>query len=352
MLGFLKKIYGKYRDNNFKKYIINQHHDVAVCSSDVFQAKKYDFSLTESNVYKLNEKNYKDYITTWEAYQPRMRDNKYFLMSDDKYVFSMTFGNYIEVPKTYALIQNGEIIPLFEDINADNILEYILEKNGAVIKDRCGCDGFGIYVLNKNNGELFYKDKKVDKQQILEFIKEFKTGIIQGKLEQCSFENGIFNKSINTVRVVSMKKRNQDFHEIVAAVQRIGTSRSAPVDNFAQGGGSALIDIETGEIGSMTCIDSFDDDGNRIFYDVHPDSGSQIKGKIVPHWQEIKDKIIDVTKKLPFFEYIAWDIVIKEEGIALIETNMKSSLNVFQVHGGMRNKFLGEKYREHGYIKE
>lgn len=352
MLGFLKKAYKKYQNKKFKEHIINQHHDVAGYGSDVFDAKKYDFSLTESNVYKLNSQNYKEYITTWEAYQPRVCENKYFLMSDDKYIFSMTFGNYIEVPQTYALIQNGDIVSIFDKITIDNVYDYILNKKGAVIKDRCGYDGFGIYVLNEIDGELFYKDKKVDKQQILEYIKGFKTGIIQGKLEQSYFENEMFDKSINTVRVVSMRKKNDDSHEIVAAVQRIGTSRSAPVDNFAQGGGSALVDIETGEIGSMTCIDSFDEKGNRIFYDVHPDSGAQIKGRVIPYWQEIKEKVTDVTKKLPFFEYIAWDIVIKDDGIALIETNMKSSLNVFQVHGGMRNSYFGQKYREHGYIKE
>ena len=58
-----------------------------------------------------------------------------------------------------------------------------------------------------------------------------------------------------------------------------------------------------------------------------------------------------MTNKLPFFEYIAWDIVIKEEGIALIETNMKSRLDLFQAHRGMRNESLGQKYREQGYIR-
>ena len=351
MLKFLKKIYKNYKNNKFKQYIISQHHNVTSYSSNVFDAQKYDFSLSESSTYKLNEQSYKDYITTWEAYQPRMKNNKYFLLSDDKYVFSMTFGNYIEVPQTYAIIQDGNIISLFEQINEENVYDFIVEKNGAVIKDRCGCDGFGIYVLNVKDGEVFYKDNKVDKKKIIEYIKKFNNGIIQSKFTQSYFENELYDKSINTVRVISMRKKGENFHEIVAALQRIGTSRSAPVDNFAQGGGSALIDIETGELGAMTCIDSFDDEGNRIFYDVHPDSGAQIKGKIIPYWAEIKDKIHEVTNKLPFFEYIAWDIVIKEEGIALIETNMKSSLDLFQAHRGMRNESLGQKYREQGYIR-
>lgn len=352
MLGFLKKKYRKYCDKKIKEYIINLHHDVTKYGDNIFDARKYDFSLTESNIYKLNNDNYKEYITTWESYQPRMKQTPYFVISDDKYVFSMIFGKYIDVPKSYGLIRSGHIIPLEEEIDIDNLYEFLLSKNGGVIKDRCGSDGFGIYVLKVVDGKLTYKDKEVTEDEVKKFVSEFKTGIIQSNMIQGSFENEIFDKSINTVRVVSMKKKDGDCHEIVAALQRIGTNRSAPVDNFNQGGGSALINIETGEMGSMTWIDSFDENGKRIFYDVHPDTGSQIKGRVVPRWNEVKEKIEDVTRKLPFFGYIAWDIVIKDDGIALIETNMKSSLNVFQVHGGMRNSYLGQKYREHGFIKE
>lgn len=351
MLGILRRAYRVYSQKKLKKRIVNSHHDVTAISRGVFDGRKYDFSLSESNIYKLDETNYKEYINTWESYQPRVKQTPYFVMSDDKYVFSMTFGNYIEVPKTYAIIQNGRIVAVNENISEENLYDFLVMQNGGVIKDRCGCDGFGIYVLMVSDGMLIYRENVISKEQLLEIVSEFKNGIIQARFEQCNFENELFGKSINTVRVVSIKKKDEDCHEIVAALQRIGTDRSAPVDNFNQGGGSALIDIETGEIGSMTCIDSFDEDGNRIFYEKHPDSGIQIKGKVLPYWSEIKEKIIDVTRKMPFFEYIAWDIVVKEDGIALIETNMKSSLNVFQVHGGMRNDYLGQKYREHGYIK-
>lgn len=352
----IKRIIGKAYSIYIKKQqmnmIVNTHHDVSEIGENVFDARKYGFSLSESSILRLNKENIGEYISTWEAYQPRMRNDSHFVMSDDKYVFSMTFGKYIEVPRNYGLIQNGTIIPLDEEINIDNLYEFLLSKNGGVIKDRCGYNGYGVYVLKVVGGKLTYKDKEVTEDEIKKFVSEFKTGIIQSNVIQGSFENEIFDKSINTVRVISMKRKDADYHEVVAALQRIGTERSAPVDNFAQGGGSAPIDIETGMLGSMTCFNSFDDAGKRIFYDVHPDSGAQIQGRVVPHWNDIKQKIADITRKLPFFEYIAWDIVIKNDGIALIETNMKSSLDLFQVHGGMRNSYLGQKYREHGYIKE
>lgn len=352
MLGFLKRIYGKYYSNKFKNNIINQHHDVSVIAENVFDARKYDFSLAESSILNLNKENVGDYITTWEAYQPRLRETPYFIMADDKYVFSMTFGKFIETPETYAIIQNGTLIPILEKVDEENIYDFLLEKKGGVIKDRCGYNGYGIYVFNVIDGKLTYKGETINKDKIIDIVKGFKAGIVQSNITQGTFENEIFPESVNTVRIISMKQKDKDFHEIVAAVQRIGTKRCAPVDNFSQGGGSCPIDIETGEIGSMSCIDSFDENRKRIYFDVHPDTGAQIKGKVIPNWNNIKSEIIEVTKKLPYFPIIAWDIAVKDDGIAVIEVNMKSSLNIFQIHGGMRNKLLGQKYREHGFIKE
>ncbi len=352
MLGLLKKIYRKYHSNNFKKNIINQHHDVSEIADNVFDARKYDFSLAESSILNLNKENIGEYITTWEAYQPRLKETPYFMMADDKYVFSMTFGKFIETPETYAIIQNGKLISVAENVTADNIYDFLLEKNGGVIKDRCGYNGYGIYVFKVIDGALTYKGETVNKEKILDIVKGFDAGIVQNSVTQGEFENEIFPESVNTVRIISMKKKDEDCHEIVAAVQRIGTKKCAPVDNFSQGGGSCPIDIETGEIGSMSCIDSFDENRNRIYFDVHPDTGVQIKGKTIPNWESIKEEIIEVTRKLPYFPMIAWDIAVKDNGIAVIEVNMKSSLNIFQIHGGMRNKLLGQKYREHGFIKE
>lgn len=352
MLGILKKRYKKLKEEKLRKKIIDQHYDVSEIYEHAFDARKYGFSMAESSILRLNKENIGEYITTWEAYQPRLMQTPYFMMADDKYVFSMTFGKYIDTPETYAIIQNGEIVSVDEEINVDNIYDILLSKNGGVIKDRCGYNGYNIYVFEEKEGVLLYKGEYISKERMLNIVKGFKHGIIQSSIVQGKFENEIFSQSVNTVRIISMKRKDKDYHEIIAAVQRIGTKRCAPVDNFSQGGGSCPINIETGEIGAMSCIDSFDESGKRIYFDTHPDTGVQIKGRIIPNWDDVKKEIIEVTKKLPYFPIIAWDVAIKDEGIAVIEVNMKSSLNIFQIHGGMRNELLGQKYREHGYIKE
>jgi len=337
------------RDN-----IVNAHHDMQEYDANkVFDARKYGFNMSESASYKLNEENYKEYISTWESYQPRLANTPYSIISDDKLIFSLVMSSVVDVPTVYAFILDGKVEALSGyNITNENLYDFFVANSGGVLKDREGYDGFGIYVFVSDGSGLIHKGEKVSKSDFEAIISNAKNTVVQKRIVQGSFENNIFDKSVNTVRMISIKKKDANEHEIVAAVQRIGTNRSAPMDNFSQGGGSAVIDLETGELSAMTCMDSFDENGERVFYDKHPDTGTQIKGEKIPHWELVKETIVMITRKLPFFNYVAWDIAITDDGIAVIETNMKSSLRVFQVHGGMRNKYLGQKYREYGYIKD
>lgn len=335
-----------------RNVIVNKHHDVSVFDKkDVKDFRKKGFSLAESALYNLTLDNYKDYITTWESYQPRLINNPYFPISDDKYLFYLVYSHFIKTPMVYALISDGEIYWLSEENNGARLLDFFLSHGGGVIKDRGGCDGFGVFVFTvSSSGQLMYNGSAVSLDQIEKIVLGCKKGIVQERVLQGTFENEIYDKSVNTIRIVTMKRKGKEEHEIVAALQRIGNDKSKPVDNFNQGGGSCLINVENGEIGPMKSMLYKDAEGNFLELDSHPDSGTLIKGKKIPNWQEIKYHIIDLTRKLPFFECIAWDVVLQDDGIAVIETNMKSSLNVFQIHQPMRNTLLGEKYREHGWL--
>ncbi|MBQ7578742.1 MAG: hypothetical protein IJT21_10820 [Synergistaceae bacterium] len=353
IIKLLRKIYSKYKLSKFRNFIVNSHHNISkIDINNIADMRKHGFTFTESQTFDLINNDYREYISSWEAYQPRLKDGRYFPISDDKYLFSLVFGNYVRVPENYALINDGRVIPIkSEKINANNLYDYLVKLpkgGGGTIKDRGGCDGYNVYVFSSDGENLFYKGEICTREKFAEIINKFKSGIVQEKITQGKFESAIFDKSINTVRIISIRKtKGSGEHEIFAAVQRIGTNISAPVDNFSQGGGSAIINLETGELGSMKSITL-----GQNCYDYHPDTGAKIKGLIIPGWADLKRKIIDLTAKLPFFDFIAWDIVIQDDGFAVIEINMKSTLNLFQIHGGLRNSKLGQKYAEMGYLEK
>ena len=350
---FKKYSFSKEEYNQQREKVVNLNH-VSIDAEFLNEKdmRKYGFSMSDSYIFDLNNNDFKEYISTWEAAQTRVGSNPdFFVVSADKMLFGMVYGKLIKVPEVWATVTNGKINSVNgTGITRENVYEYLLNNNGGVLKWRAGCDGFGINVFKSIANRLYSGDTEISKEALLEIIDKCVYCILQRRVEQGSFENKIYDKSVNTLRIISVRKQGEVEHEIIAALQRIGVDKSAPVDNFCQGGGSALIDLETGVLGKMTCSNSYDENGNRIFYSNHPNTGAQIEGLIIPNWNEIKEKIVYLTREIPFFEFTAWDIALTDEGIELIEINMSSSLNVFQAHGGMRNSLLGQKYRSRGWL--
>lgn len=230
----IKKIYNRYHIARIRKSVVNAHHDVTKFDKNkVFDARKYGFNFSESNSYKLNDTNYGDYITTWESYQPRLNNSKYSLISDDKFLFSLVMENFVEVPSIYALILKGEVRALSKyGITNDTIYDFLIEHNGGVIKNRDGYDGYGVFVFSSIDDALYLNNEIYSREKFNSFIRTLDNCVVQKRIIQNDFENKIYDKSINTIRMITIKRKDFDEHEIVAAVQRIGTSHSAPVDNF------------------------------------------------------------------------------------------------------------------------
>ena len=61
--------------------------------------------------------------------------------------------------------------------------------------------------------------------------------------------------------------------------------------------------------------------------------------------------MLELTNKLPYMYFIAWDIIITPNGISVIEANTSSGVNIIQLWGGQRYGELGDFYRHHRAIK-
>ena len=87
-------------------------------------------------------------------------------------------------------------------------------------------------------------------------------------------------------------------------------------------------------------------------YDFHPDSGKPIKGVKIPYWEGIKKQILEVCKKVPYMDFIAWDLLITDKEVCVIEANTSSGVNILQLWGGQKKGELGEFFRNYGVINK
>ena len=119
--------------------------------------------------------------------------------------------------------------------------------------------------------------------------------------------------SLNTIRVVTIS--NGGRCEVFGALLRMGAHGSV-IDNTHAGGVYAPINVKTGII-EIPAIDA-----HNNHYDVHPDTGKQIKGFRIPEWKRIVATCKEASRAIPDIHFAGWDLCINRAGqVEIIEGN-------------------------------
>lgn len=340
------------------KYIKKWYRNVLTSHSDykisLFTRIKYaikGFTVNEYIWYDLKNNNVEDYISEFKRVESRQINTNYKVILDDKLLFEEIFRNYIRVPYNYGYISNGHIYSLHGyEIDNNNIINFIKEKKNIVLKMLKGYEGNGVFVIKYISNKFEINGKKTSIKDLNKLFETCKESIICEYMIQSKFENEIYDKSTNTIRIVCAKKKGEIHAKILKAVQRIGTDYCAPVDNISAGGLASEIDIETGRL--SYAISKYGPMERRMKkMSNHPDNNNQIEGKIIPNWNKIKEEIENVTNKFPYLNFVAWDVLLIEEGICIIEGNASSGCGLFQLEHGIKNEEYGDILRSYGVFK-
>lgn len=118
--------------------------------------------------------------------------------------------------------------------------------------------------------------------------------------------------SINTVRIATFVKDGEA--HILFTFLRVGRG-GAVVDNAAAGGIAVPIDMETGIVNGPGRTED-----DRAF-SVHPETGAQIVGLVIPRWEEVKNLALTLAMRFPTQKYIGWDFALTDGGWVVVEGN-------------------------------
>lgn len=287
--------------------------------------------------YSLHENNYKNYLSDLSYYRISRPNGKRSIILDDKLLFERFFRGIMKVPINYSLILRGKIIPIDEGKtieSVDDILCY--RKDGLfkiVLKPFRGDKGHGVTIVSVSKNMVQINQERMGFGEFRSFVSGLDGYIITEYIEQGLFTKNIFPDAVNTVRILTIINPTTLKPFVAGAALRIGTRKSAPLDNMSQGGLSASIDLETGGLGRATMSLSHSKSKNKVvWYDKHPDTGKQMAGLQIPNWRNVTDTIIGVAGSTPYIPYIGWDICICEKGIAVIEGNSGPGFRIFQMH--------------------
>ncbi|HYF67663.1 MAG TPA: sugar-transfer associated ATP-grasp domain-containing protein [Ohtaekwangia sp.] len=332
------KLYRKDKKRNFKLSIRKQLY----CWARGF--------LPESFViYNFSENSHREYLSDYQRTgKSSLIYHSNSVVLDSKLIFHKYFKDTGRViaPIFYC---NNSIVTEFSTgriVEKKEIVE-CLNAQSFVAKPSGGGGGFGILFISFKNG-WYVNEKAVTLSELLDILFTLTDTLIFPIINQTGFAKSINPNSLNTIRFVTMvdPATNEVFSPV--CVFRCGSKKSGAVDNWSNGGYSALIDFKSGRLGKAV---SFPSNGVLEWISFHPDTKKSLEGFIIPNWDLIRDQVLALAKEHFYLPYIGWDIVPMEDGFIILEGNSNSDVNLLQVHGPLlRDERVRKFYKFYNVI--
>jgi hypothetical protein len=308
------------------------------------------FSYEKYLLYNLTNNNPQDYLSDIARAKTRYINPPYQDLLNNKILFEKVFSEYIRIPKNYCLIEKGKFKALQTEQKVDNIddVNNLLRTFGSlVVKPVCGGGGKGVSIIKITANKLYLNNKVTSWDELNHYLLSLDNYLIMEYIKQGSFSESLSPESANTMRIIMMVDKDTNEPFIAGGAQRIGSSKSNGKDNFALGGFSAGIDIDSGELSKAVSIP---EKGKVMHYNKHPETNAQIAGLKIPNWLDIKEKLIQVMKKVPYIKYIGWDIILTDNGIVAIEGNNHPEPRSVQAHQALLKLSQVKKFYQDYHI--
>lgn len=301
------------------------------------------FTINQVALYDLNKENKDKYLSEFDWYKSRKINYPNGYKLNDKLLCVSLIKDYIKTPETYLVKSHGILKSNDKEIDIDSAINILKKEKSCFFKPTSLGKGNNVFRIDYDDGKFKINFKEVLECNIRDILLNYNNYFISECVKQAKYLDKIYDKTSNTIRVITV--RDGEEVKILYAVQRIGVKESIPVDNGSKKGLIAKVDLETGKLSSARCM------YDKSTFKKHPDSGNPIEGVVIPNFKDIKKQIIDVTSKLKEFKFIAWDILVTDDGVSVIEANNSSGVNIIQVFDPQRNDVLGDFYRKQKIIK-
>ncbi|MGE9896145.1 sugar-transfer associated ATP-grasp domain-containing protein [Anaerovoracaceae bacterium SGI.195] len=297
-------------------------------------AWKRGFASYRIQQYGLTEDNWKfilsDYDYAWlnrmnNVYQKWVNDKttmRYILDSEKSYV-----------PEYYYFVGKKDNMPFIKPLqdlpeeyvaNTQGILKCLRDKEKLVFKPNAGTHGDGFYAIEYSEGEYLVNGETFTEDKLIKIIEgQRSTYVVTEYVEMHHLLRRIYPKSVNTIRIMVINK-NFEEPKIMHAYMRIGSEKTGYTDNVGYGGVCCYVDVDTGRYYGGEIIENH----KFVPCPTHPDTGVKIEG-ILPNWEIVKSKLIEVSSEISQLEYLGYDIAITEESFKILEINIHQDLHKY-----------------------
>ncbi|MDD3303370.1 MAG: sugar-transfer associated ATP-grasp domain-containing protein [Clostridia bacterium] len=286
----------------------------------VYCGYKYMAGFVDYKVFKmylLNKEQRATYIT-------RGVNNNYVKLLNDPEAMKKV-DNKLEFNKIYSEFIKRDWISLTE-VSYEEFEMFFKKHKDIIVKpvdEMCG-KGVAKITLKEDTDIKVVYDELIKNNQIL--------------IEECVKQNNEIAKlnpsSVNTLRVVTLKKENEV--KVLFTALRIGNGKS--VDNFNNGGMFTVVN----EDGTIT-KPAISKDGT--VYTEHPLTHEKIVGFKLPNFDIALDTAKKCASQIEKVRYIGFDVVITEDDALILEANPFPGHDLYQSVAHLDEDLQGLKPR-------
>lgn len=330
---------------------------------------KRGFTTWEQFAYDLQRNDPDAYLPFTGQKRSELIDVLWEPLFRNKYFFTKCLPQWRHViPTIYGIVDQGRFIhesqseliagsrmqdpadpksmpELESSAKASEVIKSLLNSLGElVLKPVGGAVGAGIISCSWDGSKYILNGDEVNEDDFESAVNSLDDYIATQFVQQAEYLSRLYPKSTNSLRVMTLFDDSSKEPLIPIAVQRIGTERSKPVDNWSRGGLSAEVDVDTGVIGPAVRITTA---GEREVYEEHPTTGTKIKGCRIPNWPDICRTLRLMAKDVPMVRWIGWDILVTnktEPCFMVFEGNHSPGVQSLQVHRGLLKNMRIQRY--------
>lgn len=228
--------------------------------------------------------------------------------------------------------------PLYDN-DIDGFMRLLKDQRILALKQCYSSFGNGFYVIEENDkGDVFINKEKVQADRLRTLFYSLQDYICTEYVRQHDYCMNVCSTSLNTIRFLCVRDKETDSFYVARCFHRFGVEGSL-VDNLGSGNGFLfLIDIETGKL-KASGAKNVKNQGEIYVDKLDYPGGKAYAGMQIPRFEQIKEKVLEISESFPFLKYIGWDVAVTPDGFKLIEANSLTSLGVLQREGG----FLEDK---------
>lgn len=245
----------------------------------------------------------------------------------DKNIYSELFPS---VKQPVSIVKNihGHFYRDGEEISLDEAVAAVAHAQGELMIKP---------TVETCNGEGVEQVKDFDPMAVKALFAQYGINfIVQEKVKQHPDLQRVNPTSLNSMRLYTYRRLDGSYHFLYPYAHMRFGGKNAIKDNVSQGGGTCLIHAD-GRV----------DDRVYRFKSMEVSSLKRetgVENLVIPCYQAVIDTLIAMHKRLPYFDFVGWDVTVLPSGEPLlIEFNLVPSVEGPQMMAGpMFGEFLDE----------